>query len=92
MKEKLKENIKVIIIALAISIFICIPYLQTTSIDGDDISYHISRFASIAEEIKLGNFPIAIHSGLLKGCRLCKFNFLSGIVFIYSSTVVIMWC
>ena len=67
MNEKIKENLKVIIIALAIAIFACIPYLQETSIDGDDISYHISRFASIAEEFKLGNFPIAIHSSLLEG-------------------------
>ena len=67
MNEKVKENLKVIIIALAIAIFACVPYLQETSIDGNDISYHISRFASIAEELKLGNFPIAIHSSLLEG-------------------------
>lgn len=67
MKEKVKENLKFLVIVLAITIFACIPYLQDTCIDGNDISYHISRISCIAEELKLGNFPIAIHSSLIKG-------------------------
>lgn len=67
MKEKVKENLKIIIIALAIAIFLSFPYLQNTSIDGNDISYHITRITCICEELKLGNFPIAIHSSLLGG-------------------------
>lgn len=67
MSEKIKENFKIIIIAIVISFFACVPYLQNTCVDGDDISYHISRISCIAEEIKLGNIPIAIHSSLIKG-------------------------
>jgi hypothetical protein len=67
MKEKLKENFKIVIIMIALTILISIPYLNKESIFVHDISYHTNRIVELANELKNGNFPVLIHSNLLGG-------------------------
>lgn len=67
MKEKIKEYMKILVIMLVFTFIISIPYLNFNSIFTHDISYHTNRIVCIAEELKLGNFPVLIHSSLLDG-------------------------
>lgn len=61
-KNKFIENKLFIIVAVCIIITIFMPYTQWELVIGDDYEYHIARIQSIAEEFKLGNFPVKIHS------------------------------
>ena len=63
----MKEKLKILLIMLGITFLISIPYLNFENIFTHDISYHVNRIISISEELKLGNFPVLIHSNLLDG-------------------------
>lgn len=65
--EKNKERIKFILIVIALSLFACIPYLNSGTIFAHDLAYHLSRIINTSEEISFGNFPVFIHSNLLDG-------------------------
>lgn len=65
--EKTINVLKFLFIALGITIFANIPYIQKGAVWGDDITYHLNRILSISEGLKNGQFPILIHSEILDG-------------------------
>jgi len=65
--EKVKKMLKFWLITIGITFFATIPYLSKEAIWGDDITYHLNRILSIANELKAGNFPVLIHFRLLDG-------------------------
>lgn len=67
MNEKRKSILIKIIIFLGLAILISFPYINSKEIFAHDISYHLNRIVSISEELKMGNFPVVMHSNLNEG-------------------------
>lgn len=67
MNEKYKNIAIKIIIFLGLAVLISIPYINSKEIFAHDISYHLNRIVSISEELKMGNFPVVMHSNLKDG-------------------------
>ena len=68
MKKEIKSSInliKFIVIALALSIFACQPYLNNMTIYAHDLGYHLNRIMEISKNLDMNIFPSFIHSGLL---------------------------
>ena len=67
MKIQIIKKLKILGIILILTFLISIPYLNFRDIFTHDISYHTNRIIAIGEELKLGQFPVLIHSELLDG-------------------------
>lgn len=67
MNEKCKSIFIKIAIFFVLAILISIPYINSKAIFAHDISYHLNRIVSISEELKMGNFPVVMHSNLKAG-------------------------
>ncbi len=65
--EKLKNNIKFILIMIALTIFASYPYLPEGTVYAHDLCYHFARILGTEAEISNGIFPVFIHSNLLDG-------------------------
>ena len=65
--EKFKEKFLPFIVFLFAAIFATLPYLDSGTIFGHDLVYHLNRIQSSFDEIEMGNFPVFIHSELLDG-------------------------
>ena len=75
-KNIIMDNKIFVVIAICIILTIFMPLTQSTLIIGDDYLYHISRIQSIADDIKLGNFPVKIHSQMAN-----SYGYASGIFY-----------
>lgn len=67
LSEKAKNNIKFILIMLALTIFASYPYLPEGTVFAHDLCYHLARIMSTSNELSNGIFPVFIHSELLDG-------------------------
>lgn len=67
MYKIIKENSRKIMFLIIFALILSIPYLNNKIIFAHDISYHINRIINVAEELRLGNFPVLIHSKLSNG-------------------------
>lgn len=56
---------KTYICIIAIVIIAILPYLTNEPVWGDDSGYHLNRIIAIADGLKLGEFPVLIHSNLM---------------------------
>lgn len=65
--EKVKENIKFVLIMVALTIFASYPYLPEGTVFAHDLCYHLSRIMATSNELSNGIFPVFIHSELLEG-------------------------
>jgi uncharacterized membrane protein len=63
----MKKKILLILILVAITVFVSVPYFSDEIIEGDDTSYHINRIIAIADAIRTPNDFGLIHSNLLNG-------------------------
>lgn len=63
-KNFLKENKLILIIAFLTIIVASIPLLQKNLVIGDDYEYHLARIQSITDSLKAGIFPVKVHSEL----------------------------
>lgn len=63
-KNFLKENKLILIIAFLTIIVASIPLLQKKLVIGDDYEYHLARIQSITDSLKAGIFPVKVHSEL----------------------------
>ena len=84
-----KEKILLTIIFIVLTLLISIPYLNNDLIMTHDLSYHLNRVNSIYEELKMGHFPVLIHSNLIEG-----FGYLNSIfypeIFLYIPAVLML--
>ncbi len=62
-----KISFILLMIMVATSIFAMLPLLTTDVAGGYDLLYHLNRFEGIAQGLKEGQFPVRIHTTLLKG-------------------------
>lgn len=65
--QKVKDNIKFILIIVALTVFASYPYLPEGTMFAHDLCYHLARIMSTNTELANGNFPVFIHSELLEG-------------------------
>lgn len=91
MKESLKNYSKKIAIFLLLAILISLPYINSKEIFAHDISYHLNRIVSIAEELELGNFPVLIHSNLKDGFGYANPLFYPEL-FLYFPAIIYILC
>ncbi|MEG1059731.1 MAG: YfhO family protein [Clostridia bacterium] len=54
--RKNKKELIFISIAILVSLFACIPYINRLSITGHDLSYHLNRILGISEALKSGSY------------------------------------
>ncbi|MGN0482435.1 MAG: hypothetical protein ACI4HI_02670 [Lachnospiraceae bacterium] len=60
--EKIKQNRKEILVLLGIAFFSSLPLMMLNLYNGHDLPYHLLRIEGIAQELKLGHFPVRMHS------------------------------
>lgn len=75
-KKLLNDNKMFLIVAVFIVFTLILPLTQNQLVIGDDYEYHISRIQSIADSLKLKEFPVKIHSQLANG-----YGYASGIFY-----------
>ena len=91
-KNKFIENKLFIIVAVCIIITIFMPYTQWELVIGDDYEYHIARIQSIAEEFKLGNFPVKIHSQMANSYGYGSGLFYSNLFLYFPAMLTFLEC
>ena len=66
-REIAPKNMGVLIVLIAIVLAASLPNFVNFAYEGHDASFHLKRIATLAEELKYGQFPVRMHTTVGNG-------------------------
>ena len=66
-EKKLRTGMGVILVLAGIMLAACLPNFVNFAYEGHDTSFHLKRIATLAEELRYGQFPVRMHTTVGNG-------------------------
>ena len=58
---------KVLLVLGGIALLACLPFFTNFLRTADDLRFHLTRIVNVAQELKNGQFPVRMYTGMLNG-------------------------
>lgn len=65
--QAVRRKQKVVLVLAVIGVLGCLPFLTGELHTADDLRFHLTRIANVAEELQNGQFPVRMFTAMLNG-------------------------